>query len=188
MTGTACTRGVPLDTLVEYWADRGTTDEALEEHVFACAACSARLGWLAALEAAMPGAVERRGGRRMSLTADAVEHLRRRGVRLREYHFTSNREVACTVALDDDLVVSWIPVDLADDEALSGALVTPDDREVARFDDAPIDRTRRMFVMVAAAEELLRLPDIRLRLRLTASGPRGARDLDELVFDHTAPR
>lgn len=188
MTARVCPRNVPLDVLVDYWADRATTDEALEDHVYACAACASRLEWLAALVTAMPAALERRGGRRMSLTADAVEHLRRRGVRMREYHFTSNREVACTVAFDDDLVISWIPVDLAEDEALAGVLLTPDDDEVARFDDAPVDRTRRMFVMATAAEDLLPLPDLRLRLRLTAAGPRGARDLGEYVFDHSAPR
>lgn len=188
MTGTACARAIALDALIDYWADRGATDEALEEHVFECAACTARLAWLAALAAAMPAAVERRGGRALLLTGDAAEHLERRGVRMRHYRCPPNASVACTVAPDDDLVVSWIPVDVADDETLDGVLLAPDDRELFRFDDGAVDRGRGELIIAHAAEALLSLPDSALRLRLSATGPRGRRELGECLFNHSAPR
>lgn len=188
MSASACDANLPLEALVDYWADHGATDESLEEHIYACDACSARLAWIAAVGEVMPAVLERRGGRRMTLTAQAIDHLARRGVRLRHYHFPADREIACTVALDDDLVVSWIPVDLADDEELAGVMVGPDDVELLRFHDAAVDRDRNMLILAGPAEQILRLPDIRLRLRLTATGPRGLRDLGEYIYNHTAPR
>lgn len=184
----ACDAKLPLEAIVDYWVDHGTTDEALEEHVYACDACATRLAWIAAVGDVMPAVLERRGGRRMMLTADAVEHLARRGVRMRQYHFPENREIACTVAHDDDLLVSWIPVDLADDEELAGVLLGPDDVELFRFHDAAVDRANQMLIMADPAEDILPLPDARLRLRLTATGPRGLREVGEYIFNHTAPR
>jgi hypothetical protein len=185
----ACAAGVGLDRLVDYWIDRAAAfDELLEEHVFACAACTTRLEWLAAIAETMPSVLEQRGGRRLVLTGDTVEHLERRGVRLRQYHFDDARRIECTVGFDDDLVVSWIPLEVADDETVSGIMRAPDGSEFSRLDDAPVDRARGALILASAAETLLRLPDIELRLQLSATGPRGTRELGELVYNHSAPR
>ncbi|HUQ02206.1 MAG TPA: hypothetical protein VM261_06890 [Kofleriaceae bacterium] len=183
-----CAANVGLGALVDYWADRGVTDESLEEHLYACDACTARVAWLADLGAMLPAALERRGGRQLVLTTDAVAHLERRGVRLRQYHFPPNGEIACTVALDDDLLVSWIPVELADDEELDGVMVDPAGVELVRFESAPVDRAHKVFITAMPAEQILLLPDIKVRLRLTARSPRGTRDVRELVYNHTARR
>jgi hypothetical protein len=106
---------------------------------------------------------------------------------MRHYRFDEHRQVACTVSLDDDLVVTWIPVAAADDERVDLELLGPDDSVVIRADDVPLDRARGELVMAEAAETLLPLPDIVLRLRLTATGPRGRRDLGVYVYDHSAP-
>jgi hypothetical protein len=184
----ACSAKLPLEALVDYWADRAATDESLEEHIYACEACAARLSWLAELGAMLPASLERRGGRQLVLTADAVAHLERRGVRLRQYHFPPEGEIACTVAFDDDLLVSWIPVDLADDEELDGVMIDPAGVELVSFVDAPVDRTSKLLITAMPAEQILLLPDIQVRLRLTARSPRGTRDVREVVYNHTAPR
>jgi len=188
-----CAAGITLARLLDSWADAPGGDDdadalALEDHVFCCAGCTARLGWIAALADAVPAALERKGGQRWGLTRELVAHLERRGVRLRHYRFGANREVACTVAFDDDLVVSWIPVTTADDERVEAELTAPDGTVVARFDDLPVDRRHGEIITAEAAETLWPLPDLVLRLRLTAVGPAHRRDLGELVYHHTAMR
>jgi hypothetical protein len=184
----ACDAGVGLDRLIDYWLDRAADfDALLEEHLFGCAACTARLEWLAAIGETMPSVLERRGGRRLVLTGDAVEHLVRCGVRVRQYHFDDARRIECSVGFDDDLVVSWIPLTVADDESVGGVMLAPDGTEFSRLDDAPIDRARGVLILASAAETILRLPDIELRLKLSATGPRGTRDLGDFIYNHTAP-
>ena len=47
---------------------------------------------------------------------------------------------------------------------------------------------RPVLVLASAAEHIMRLPDIQLRLKLSATGPRGTRELGEYIYNHTAPR
>jgi hypothetical protein len=189
VSASACAANVGLEQLVDHWCDRAAAvDETLEEHVFGCAACTARLAWLADLAETMPPVIERRGGRRLILTGDAVEHMVRRGVRVRQYHFGDGRQIECSVGFDDDLVVSWIPLAVAEDEVVHGVMLAPDGSEFSRLDDAPVDRARGMLIIASAAEAILRLPDVRLRLTLSATSPRGTRELGEYIYNHTAPR
>lgn len=184
-----CVDAVSLERLASHWVDRaGPVDEALEEHIFRCSACTARLGWLASLAEAIPAVVEGRGGPSLALTCASVEHLARRGVRIRQYQFDDSREIACTVAPDDDLVVAFIPIEVAEDEQVSGVMRLPDGSEATRVDDIPVDRPRGMIVLADPAERIMLLPDTVLRLQLSATSPRGRRELGEFVYRHTAPR
>jgi hypothetical protein len=124
----------------------------------------------------------------MVLTGDVVALLEQRGVRVRHYRFGSNREIAWTVTFDDDLIVVWIPLDVAADEVVDGVFLLPDDTVLDRLTDAPVDRARGALVLATAARDILTLPDFRGRLQLTATSPRGRRDLGEYIYDHTAPR
>ena len=72
-----------FERLAEYWLGE-VADEALEEHLFACAECAARLEWLAALSDGVRAAV-RAGAFGMVVPAPFVEAMKRAGMRLREY-------------------------------------------------------------------------------------------------------
>lgn len=93
--------------LLAYWL--GDSDaaaaEAADEHLMQCDACGQALDGLVALghgirDALRAGAV---GG---VVGADFVQRLARQGVRVREYQLTPGASVNCTVAPDDELLVS----------------------------------------------------------------------------------
>ncbi len=176
-----CAAGIDLGQLVEL-------DDALEEHVFGCAACTERLTWLAALARAVPPVVEHHGGLRLALTRETVERMERGGVVLRHYHFDDTRSINCTVGRDDHFVVSWIPVTVAAGESITATMVAPDGTIFAADDDLPFDHARGELVIAAPAASLRLLPDILLRLHLHAVGPAGTRSLGEYLYNHQAPR
>jgi hypothetical protein len=67
-------------------------------------------------------------------------------------------------------------------------MIDPAGVELVSFVDAPVDRTSKLLITAMPAEQILLLPDIQVRLRLTARSPRGTRDVREVVYNHTAPR
>lgn len=177
----ACAAGIALGQLVE-------PDDALEEHLFGCAACTERLTWLHALARAVPPLVARGPGLRLSLSRETVARMELDGVVMRHYHFGDGHSINCTVGRDDHFVVSWIPVSAADDEVLAATMVAPDGTVVVTADDLPFDRTRGELAIAEPAANLRPLPDIVLRLQLRAVGPAGTRSLGEYIYNHRAPR
>ena len=96
-----CPAPLPWDTLVDYWAgdlDETATD-AVEEHLFGCAACTAAAARVAAvteaLRSALPPIVSRA----------RVEQLRARGVRVRENAFAPGQREQVLFTRDADLLI-----------------------------------------------------------------------------------
>lgn len=173
-----------LDALVDYWL--GGPDD-LEDHLFACDACSERLGRIAALAAAIPEAMRRRGGLPLALTAELAAHLERDGVVMRHYRPDRNADVACTVARDDDLAVSWILAEPAPDERVDVELTGPDGALWFRAHDIPVDPAVGRVVSAVASELLLPLSACTFHLRLLGVGPSGERELGAHRYRHTPP-
>ncbi len=186
---TRCATAVTFDRLIAWWLGE-LDDEALEDHQFECPACTERVASIAAIAEALPDVVRRPGGRSMVLTAEAVERLERDGVRVRHYHFDARREVLCTVAPDDDLLVSWIELGatVAADERLDAVMVGPDGTVLGRFEDLPFDRARGRVVVADAGDAHRHHPDAVFRLQVTAVGATASRPLGEFVYRHSAWR
>lgn len=184
-----CPDRLGLGALAGWWrgdppADGEPSADDLEAHVFACDACARRLAWLAALADVYPAVVERRGGVDLALTASMVERLAAAGVVMRQYRPGPNQDIACTVTVDDDLNVSWIPVAPAPDERIDVLMTAPDGTAYIAVEDAPIDPATGCVIYARAAEALRPLPAIDLHLRLIGVGPAGRRTLAEHVFRH----
>ncbi len=185
----SCAAGVPLDRLVAYWLGDTTSvalDVELEEHQWACDDCTRRLAWLASLGDATRALVRRRGGLALPLTGALVDRLAADGVRLRHYRPARNQDVACAVALDDDLVASWLDADPADDERIDVELRGPDGALWQRYEDIPVDRAVGKVVLAEAGDRIRLLPTITIDVVVTAVGPRGARLVSRHAYHHTA--
>ena len=105
MTSPACER-TALDDLIDYVARELTEAEAeaVEEHLFSCAACGARAAQFDALVRAIGPAV--RSGDVGGIVTDAVlNQLARDGVRVRTYALSPGAAVPCGVWEDDELMV-----------------------------------------------------------------------------------
>jgi hypothetical protein len=173
-----------LPALFDYWLGDHADPDAIEDHQFGCDACSERLGWIAALANGVPEAMRRRGGVRLFLTASMAARLEREGVTLRQYRPARNADVACTVAMDDDLSVSWLVADPAPGERVDVETTYPDGTRV-RAEDVPFEPALGLLVGAVPSESLRPLPACVLQIRVLAVGPGGERVLSAHAYRHT---
>ena len=160
----------------------GEADAAVEEHLFACDACGALVDRIAAIGEGIRELV-RRGAMQFSATEALVREMKRLGVRLREYHLASGAPpTACTVTAQDDFVLVRYALDAA------GAERVDFERMGRRFVDVVVEPGGRQVAMALAGEQMRKLPDTKVRVRLIAVGADGERVLGEYGLDHTAFR
>lgn len=180
--------GISLETLIAYWlGELPSAEEApLEEHLFACAACSARLEELAALAAGIRATV--REGRVAAVISVAfLETLKRQGLRIREYRVAPGGRVDCTLRADEDAVVSRMQAPLAGVKRVDALRRIEVGGEVveSRLEDVPFDPAAGEVLNLPSAAGLRKMPAHLHRVRLVAVDEAGERALGEYTFAHT---
>lgn len=179
-----CSDAVPWERLAAYWL--GGADDALEEHVFACEACTTDLERIAALGAAIR-AQARGGDMRGTATPELLERLAGEGVRVRRYALGPGEVVHCSAGPQDDLVAVALGVPPEAQRAsrldlLFRCAALGIDR---RAEDVPIAADGAIH-WVEPGASLAPLPAHVLRVRLVAvDDARGERELAAYTFDHT---
>jgi Putative zinc-finger len=189
MTRPSCASPVALATLLEYWL--GELDEAreaaLDEHLLGCGHCSASLQSLVDLAGEVRAAV--RAGAVHTVVADAfVKRLAAQGLRLREYRVPHNGSVYCTVAPDDDLLITRLDAPLGGVERLDVERVGGEGAVLERLRDVPFDAAAGEVVIAERMEVMRALPASTARMRLLAMAPSGERLVGEYTFHHTPHR
>jgi len=182
----ACKQPFSAAQLIEYWFDELGDERAVavEEHLFSCASCTAQLEHIVSLGAATRELM-RQGKVAVTLTPDSLDRLRATGLRLRDYHVDPGGSVNCTIAPEDDLVVSHLRAPLAGVRNLDLVL---DDAAVewhVRVPDIGFDPTSDEVVVILKAEELRKMHQATQSMRLFAIDETGERLLGEYVFHHT---
>ena len=169
-----------LETLLAYWL--GELDEALEgeveAHYLGCDACSARLAELEALAAGVRGAFAS-GRIGTVLTPAFVERLRERGLRLREYRVPRNGSVNCSVAPEDEVLLSRLQVPLAGVTRID--VITADHR----LEDVPFDAVGGEVLVAPAIAHIRTLPAHRQVIRVVSVAAGAETLLGEYTFNHT---
>lgn len=185
MNGTACPAPIPLDGLIAYWLGEAAREEQdrIEEHVFACAHCTARLAGLAALGEGIRAAF-RGGAVHAVISPGALAAMHRSGLRLREYPVAPGGSVQCTIAVDDDFVVSRLAAPLAGIERLDLLHRTGDGPET-RLEDIPFDPAAGEVLFCPSAAQLRTMPAHTARVRLVGHGQGAQRTLAEYTFEHS---
>ena len=132
-----CQAPIPDGTLLDYWArDLADGDETdrVEEHLFACGDCSARLHRLAALGPGLATLV--RQGRVSGIVSRALlNRMQRDGIHVRMYSLVPGETVPCAVFPGDDLVVTALRADFSGVDAVTLSVTGPG--------DSPFGRVRR---------------------------------------------
>jgi hypothetical protein len=186
MSRRRCTTPITLDTLAGYWL--GELDAGAEapvaEHLLGCEHCSAALQRLVDLGDGIR-ALTSRGLLRTVVSDDFVKRLADGGLRVREYAVARNGSVNCTVAPDDDVVISRLQAPLADVERLDLLVLDAAGGAAERLQDIPFDRATVEVVLAANVQQLRRLPRMVMRMRLVAVERGGQRVLGDYSFDHT---
>jgi hypothetical protein len=184
---TACAAPLPLATLVDYWAGELAADEAAqaEEHLFACAACSGALGWVAVLAGAV-GPLVRRGRVPLLLTPALFERLGRDGVRLRHHDVDPGGRTACTAGPDDDLLVTWLRGDFRAGERVDLEFLDPGGSFAQRVEDVPVYHEHGSVALAERADVIRAAPIPVYVMRLHGVSPAGERTIGEYTLVHTA--
>jgi hypothetical protein len=185
MNEPVCIRAIPTSALLAYWMGETVAEEAsLEEHLMACAHCSARLETLVRLGQGIRRAT-RSGNFHGVLSAPFVEALRQDGMRIREYRLQPNSSVACTVTPDDDLVVSYLSAPLRDVQHLDLVFEDLVAGRALRMTDVAFDPATEEVVLAPNITELRAFDTGRRRARLIAVQDGVERELGSYTFDHT---
>ena len=183
MTRASCT--APPQDLLAYWL--GELDEAqahaVEEHVFACAACSERLRAAVGLGAAMRA--ELVGGAFSFVTSvPFVRRLKDAGWQVREYDVEAGGSVACTVARDDDFVVSYLRAPLRGVRRLD-VLIDDTTSGKHRANDVAFDPGADTIAAVTSTAYVKSLKHSQQRVRLVAVDGADERVIADYTFNHS---
>ena len=186
MSSPACAAALGDEALVAYWL--GELDDAsearIDEHVLGCAACGERLAGIVALADGIRAA-SRRGMVRIFVTDAFVRSAVEHGTRVREYRVPRNGSVNCSVAPEDELLVSRLQAPLADVQRVD-VISYLDDAQTDVFRDVPFDARSGEVVVAPKLAHLRTMPSHRRRFRLLAIDGNGERVIGDYTFNHTA--
>ena len=189
MSGTSCTSPIALATLLEYWLGElgAERDEQIDEHLLGCGHCSANLQSLVELAGEVREAV-RAGALHAVLSGAFVQRLAAQGLRLREYRVPHNGSVHCTVAPDDDLLITRLDAPLVGVERLDLERVGTGGAGVERLRDVPFDAAAGEVIFTLPMEGVRALPVTDVRIRLVAVATSSERIIGEYTLHHTPHR
>ena len=182
-----CEAPIPEGTLLDYWA-RDLTDgdetDRIEEHLFACGDCSARLHGLAALGPGLAALV--RHGRVSGIVSRALlNRMQRDGIHVRMYSLAPGETVPCAVFPGDDLVVAALRADFSGVEAVTLSVTGPEPSPSGEISDVPVSRLDAEVLWATPAAVVRRMPSMRVELTLASAGATPA-ELGRYVLDHSA--
>lgn len=186
MNSTHCRAPLEFGTLIEYWQGEIDPEKeaAVDEHLLGCGECSSRLQSVVDLAEGIRALV-RQGSVRAVVTDAFLQRLAAQGLRLRQYRVPHNGSVHCTVAPDDDLVVSRLQAPLAGLERVDVVVLGTGADQRERLRDVPFDPAAGELVYTNNATEVRALPASTNRVQLVAVDRQGERVLGEYAFIHS---
>jgi len=182
-----CEAPIPEGTLLDYWArdlTDGVESARIEEHLFACGDCSARLHDLTALGSGLVALV--RQGRVSGIVSRALlNRMQRDGIHVRMYSLAPGETVPCAVFPGDDLVVAALRADFSGVDAVTLSVTGPVHAPNGEINDVPVSRPDAEVLWATPAAVVRRMPSMRLQLTLASAGVAPA-ELGKYVLDHSA--
>jgi hypothetical protein len=135
----SCANPISAPTLADYWlaALSPAEEEAVEEHLFACDSCGARLREVMALAEGIR-TLAREGSLRMVVTEAFLERAAEEGLRVRQYAPPAGGGVQCTVTAEDDLLVARLAADMSGAQRVDLCICDGEGVEQQRLKDIPV--------------------------------------------------
>lgn len=182
-----CSNPIDATVLADYWlaALPGPEEEAVEEHLFGCDDCGARLREVIALAEAVRE-LARGGSLRMVVSDAFLQQAAEEGLRIREYAPPPGGSVQCTVTAEDDILIGRLAADLSG--AARVDLCICDERGVERFrlPDIPVHSGADSIAYQESITAAKAAPSHTMIARLVAFDETGGeRVLGEYTFNHT---
>ena len=134
----SCARPIDSAILADYWlAALPQPDEhAVEEHLFACDDCGARLRQIIALAEGIR-ALARQGSLLMIVNDTFVDRVAGEGLHVRQYAPPNGGSIACTVTAEDDFLIGRLTADLSQAKRVDLSICDEHRTEQIRMPDIP---------------------------------------------------
>jgi hypothetical protein len=175
-----------VSALLTYWL--GELDDAaesqIEEHLFACAACSARLRDIVQLRDGIRQQLLN-GTLSSVLSETFIQRLQAAGMRVREYHLQPGGSVYCTVTPQDDLVVAHLQASLRNVRRLDLVFEDVAGGIQRRAHDVPFDPAAGQVTFMPNVTELRTLGVVTQRAQLIAVDDARERVIASYTFNHS---
>jgi hypothetical protein len=174
--------------LSDYWlgALEASEEDSVEEHLFACEQCAARMGEIIALAEGVRRVAQE--GSLMMVVSDAfLERAKENGARVREYALPAGGSVQCTVTAEDDLLIGRLEADLhSAAKRIDLSLCDPSGAEQFRLSDIPFAPDTGGVVWQQSIRFAKAAPTSTMVARLLAVDEKGAESVvGEYTFNHT---
>lgn len=186
MSRSICLASLEPELLVQYWLGEmeESREATFEDHLFGCAACTARLQELVGIADGIRALV-RNGTVQGVVPHSFLERLATQGLRLREYQVAPGGSVNCTIASDDDLIVARLRAPLAGVTRLDLVLSDQAGVELERLQDIQFNAVVGEIVYIPSIEFIRTLPATTLRMHLIAMDNESSIQIGEYTFLHT---
>jgi hypothetical protein len=179
---------IGLGDLLAYWLGELPSPEAgaLEEHVFACEACSDRLSHVHDAGAALVELV-RRGMLNAHATTALLNRFSRDRLNVRQYTLHPGQVVACTVSIDDDFLLAHLMLDRPAPARVDMAVIDGRGRELV-LPDVVIDPRGNQVLPFLPARPVQDQASGKLQYVLYAVDDGQREEIGRYTLDHTAMR
>lgn len=179
----------PLDSavLADYWLATLTPaeEESIEEHLFACDECGARLREVIALADSIRD-LARSGSLLMVVTDAFLKRVAAEGRKVREYAPPNGGSIACTVTAEDDFLIGRLTADLARAKRVDLRLCDARGAEHLRLEDIPFHSDAGAVAFQQSINYAKAAPSETMIARLVAFDEQGSeRLIGEYTFNHT---
>ncbi|KAA6464750.1 hypothetical protein DYQ86_01950 [Acidobacteria bacterium AB60] len=183
----SCETRLDAAVLADYWLGLVAESEAerLEEHLFGCEECSARLARVAEMAEGVRR-LAREGSLLMVVSESFLKQAAEEGKRIRRYDPPKGGGVQCTVTAEDDLLIGGLAVDLREARRVDLSLCDPLGKEQMRLADIPFAAGAGSVLWQQSITFAKAAPNSTMVARLIDVGEAGEeRVLGEYTFNHT---
>lgn len=180
------TEHIPIEVLLQDWLGENdaATRETVDAHLMACDECGALLDELVALRTGVAGAV-RAGIVRLVAGAAFVDRLAAAGVRIREYRLGPGGSVNCSVAPEDEVLVSRLQAPLQGVQRVDLVAEFSVEPAVLHLEDVPFDAAAGEVLLLYSVAQVREMPAHTVRMTLLAHEGGGSRELGRYEFRHS---
>jgi hypothetical protein len=182
-----CSNPIDAAVLADYWlaALAKPEEEAVEQHLFDCDECGARLREVIALAEGVRK-LAREGSLRMVVSDTFLKRAAEEGLRVREYAPPAGGGVQCTVTAEDDLLIGRLAANLSGAKRVDLCICDERGVEQLRLPDIPVQSGASNVVYQESITFAKAAPTNKMIMRLVAFDEAGAeRVLGEYTFNHT---
>lgn len=183
----SCTHPIDATLLADYWlaALPQPEEDAVEEHLFTCDDCGARLSEIIAIAEGVRR-LAREGSLQMILSDAFLQRAAEEGLRVRQYSPPAGGSVQCTVTPQDDILIGRLAANLAGARRVDLSLCNQHGVEQLRMADIPFNSETGNVIVQQSITYAKAAPSETLIVRMFDQDEAGSeRLIGEYTFNHT---